>query len=236
MQANKSHAPAEAGFSLIELVIAMGVTVLVMGIAATLLGSTVNIRAREDRRSDALADARRSLSAMAREIGNAGYNTGGNGLVAANSGLNSIRVLSDLDRFGGGGSPGATSSPDEDVLYQLVNDAQGQSYITRVDVNSVINRMTVVANRIDALNIRYYDRRVTYTPDPNLNNCDITNVTDAAGTAQAEVTPAQASYVVISLCVQLPAVGSPGSPGHQPASRAQLTSDVQLRNAAPGSY
>jgi hypothetical protein len=36
---------------------------------------------------------------------------------------------------------------------------------------------------------------------------------------------------VMALCVQLPAVGRPGSTGYQPASRVQLTTDVALRNA-----
>jgi hypothetical protein len=42
--------------------------------------------------------------------------------------------------------------------------------------------------------------------------------------------PESAGYVVISVCVQLPAVGTYGQRGYQPASRVQLVSDATLRN------
>lgn len=233
----------EAGFSLLELVIAMGLMVFVMSAAAALIGSAVNIRSREDRRSDGVADVRRSLNAMTREIGNAGYELPpglpGNGIVAADSNSSQIRVVSNLDKFSTapGATPSAVASPDEDVLFRLINDAtNNESYILRFDVNADVNATTVLANRIDAMVIHYFDRRVTYTPGQCGQQNDITNVRNSAGAAQAEVTPGLATYVVISVCVTLPQVGAPGAPGYQPASRSQLISDVMLRNASASSY
>jgi hypothetical protein len=91
----------------------------------------------------------------------------------------------------------------------------------------------VLANRIDSIVLRYYDEKVTYdtTFDAVTGDCDITNVTNAAGSAEAEVAPSAAIYIVIAVGTTLRPVGAPGSPGYQPESRVQLTSDVVLRNA-----
>ena len=243
MKKNQQRANSEAGFSLIELMIAMGVTVLVMGIAASLIASAVHVRAREDRRTDALADVRRALATMTREIGNAGFELppafAGNGIVLANSNATQIRVISNPDRLSTdpAASPGSPTSPDEDVFYQWVNDAaNNQSYILRFDPNSFIAGTTVLANRVDSFVIRYYDRRVTYQAGTCQQGIDPATVRNSAGNLQAEVAPDRATYVVIAVCVQLPPVGTPGSPGYQPPSRTQLISDVQLRNANAVNY
>jgi type II secretory pathway pseudopilin PulG len=248
MKRDVTRRGGEAGFSLLELMIAMGMTVMVLGLASALIASAVNVRAREDRRTDALSDVRRTLNTMTREIGNAGYGLPagmpGNGIVAANSNSGQIRVLSNPDRFNTapGATPAGPYGPDEDVIYRFVDDpANDQSYILRFDVNSVITQTTVLANRVDSMAIHYFDRRVTYQPGGcavagGVATGDITNVLNSSGLAQTEVAPAQAKYLVISACVSLPQIGSAGSPGFQPASRTQLISDVQLRNAQADSY
>ncbi|MFN2482504.1 MAG: type II secretion system protein J [Pyrinomonadaceae bacterium] len=240
---SQRRAKGEAGFSLLELIIAMGLTVIVLGVSTALLASAVRVRAREDRRSDAIAEVRRALNTMTREISNAGYqlpaNRAGNGIVAANSNSTSIRVVTNPDRFSTapGATPDYASSQDEDVIYRWVDDpASDQSYILRYDVNSTIQRTTVLANRIDSFIIRYYDRRVTYQAGTCQQGINTATVLNSAGAVQAEVPPAQATYVVIATCVQLPAVGTPGSEGYQPPSQTQLISDVQMRNAAATSY
>jgi hypothetical protein len=81
------------------------------------------------------------------------------------------------------------------------------------------------------LTFRYYDEKVTYDTTVNADGtCDITNVLNAAGTAEAEVSPSAAKFIVIAVGVTLPSVGTPGADGYQPASQVQLTSDVVLRN------
>lgn len=228
----------QAGFSLMELVIALAVTVVITGLSVSLLTSSFHLRAREDRKSDAIAAVRHTLSTMTREIGNAGYGLVGtlptNGIVAADSNANSIRILSNADRYQGGASPDAPASPDEDVIYRFVNaDASGQHYVVRFDVNSPTNNTTVLVNGIDSFILRYYPQKVVYTT----GNCDIADVRDAAGgNVVGEVSPDQATYVVITACAELPAVGSVGADGYQPATVQQLTSDVQMRNATISAY
>ncbi|HEY9284222.1 MAG TPA: type II secretion system protein [Pyrinomonadaceae bacterium] len=233
----------ERGFSLLELVISMGLTVVVMSLAAQLIASGVHIKAREERRIDAVADVRRALNAMSREISNAGYGLPAglpaNGIVEADSDTTQLRLLSNSDAFSteAGATPDSVTSPDEDVILRLVDDgATGQSYIMRFDVNSAVAGYSVLANRIDSMSIRYFDRRVTYSPGRCEDGIDAASVRDAAGNALAEVPPSRAKYLVIAVCVTLPAVGTPGAPGHQPPSSTQLISDVQLRNAQGASY
>jgi prepilin-type N-terminal cleavage/methylation domain-containing protein len=217
---NKSHISSrQSGFSLLELVIGMAITLVIVTIASTLLASSFAIRGRENQRSSAIADAQRALNTMSREIANAGYGLSTNGIVAGDSGLTQIRVRSDLDLSG------ATSASGEDLKYVLVNDANG-SFIVRMDLQPS-QTTGLIANRIDGLAIYYYDRRVTYT----IGNGVITNVLNSVGAAQAQVTPDAAKYIVIVVRVALPAVGTPGSPGYQPSSATQLVSTVTLRNA-----
>src|SRR5216110_1705893 len=99
---NKSHtnSHSESGFSLMELVVSLGIMVLLMTAASVLLASSFAIRSRENQRSAAIADAQRALNMMSREIANAGYGLSTNGIVAGDSGLTQIRVRSDLDLSG----------------------------------------------------------------------------------------------------------------------------------------
>jgi len=214
------------GFSLLELVVAMGITILLAGLASMLLAGSFSTRARENQRTEALADTQRGLNLMTREIANSGYGLTDNGLVAADSGLSSIRVRSNLNAASGETTSASTSDRDEDVKYLLFTES-GNSYIVRLDVNSAAQEM-VLANRVDALKFRYYADKVTY----QASDCDITNVRDSYGNPVGEVAlKSGARYVVLSICVNLPAVSSPGAPGYQPSSSVQLVSDIALRNS-----
>lgn len=214
------------GFSLLELIIAMTITIAVLGLAATLLASSFNVRARENQKTDALADAQRAVNIMTREIANAGFGLTNNGLVEADSTATTIRIRSNLNAFDSQTTSSSISDRNEDVKYSLYT-AGGDSYIVRLDIGTQ-NQTTVLANRVDTLNIRYFPSKVTYTASGS--NCDIS-------TTSPQVTlKSETKYIVISVCVELPAKGAPGSPGYQPVSRVQLVSDVYLRNADIGNY
>ena len=222
---------SDAGFTLAELMIAMTVTLVLVGLASALLAGSFSIRTRENQKTEALADTQRGLNLMTREIANSGYGLTGNGLVAADSGLTSIRVRANLNASAGETTSSSAMDRDEDIKYFLYTDSNN-SYIVRLDVNTAAQQM-ILANRVDALNIRFYADKVTYTT----GTCDITNVRDSYGNPVGEVAQkAGAKYVVISLCVQLPAVSQPGAPGYQPPSRVQLISDIALRSAEFFSY
>ena len=83
---------ASGGFSLLELLIAMVITMALMTAASTLLANALRVRSRENQKSDALADTQRALNIMSREVANAGFNLNSNGIVAADSGANALRI------------------------------------------------------------------------------------------------------------------------------------------------
>jgi type II secretory pathway pseudopilin PulG len=218
------------GFSLLELIIAMVITMALMTAAASLLANALRVRSRENQKSDALADTQRALNIMSREIANAGFNLTGNGIVAADSGLNEIRVRSNLNRYDYDASVTAASRDNvqdtgEDITY-FINTADNTMYLARHDPFGTGS--TVLANRIDGMNIHYFADKVTYTAPAG--GSDIT------GASAAEVSPSSAKYIVIAISVTLDAVGQPGSPGYQPPYSVLLCSDVTLRNTDLWSY
>lgn len=239
-QTNKKN---QAGFSLMELLVSLTITLVVMSIAVTMLARTLNVRARENEHVDELGDVQRALNIMSREIANAGFNLTGNGIVAADSGAQRIRIRANLNKFNttdgftpeakrgiGEGQPGEDKG--EDVTY-FVNTADKTNYLARWD-EFATSKKTVLANRVDTIGFYYFDQKVTYTQDPP--NCQITSPLNDAGAAQGEVTPENAKFVVIVVCIGTPEVGTKGSPGYQPKYRTLLISDVALRNSRLNKY
>ncbi|HEV8431584.1 MAG TPA: prepilin-type N-terminal cleavage/methylation domain-containing protein [Pyrinomonadaceae bacterium] len=219
------------GFSLLELLIAMVITMALMTAASTLLANALRVRSRENQKSDALADVQRALNIMSREVANAGFNLSNNGIVS-DSGPNRLRIRANLNRFMVD-DPSLTTTQretaqdsNEDITYYL-NDVDQTRYLARYDLYG--NGGTVLANRIDSMNFHYFDQKVTYTAAPG--DDDITSV------SAVEVTDVtRAKYIVIAVSVTLDAVGTPGSPGYQPPYSVLLCSDVTLRNADLWSY
>ncbi|HEX8491624.1 MAG TPA: prepilin-type N-terminal cleavage/methylation domain-containing protein [Pyrinomonadaceae bacterium] len=155
-----------AGFSLLELLIAMTITLLVMTAASTLLTTSLRTRTRENRRSEALSDAQRAISLMSREIGNSGYGLIDNGIVVNDSGQTAVRIRANINSIGEQplppGPPLATDDADEDVtyVYQAANEA-----IVRYDRNAGVN--TVLARPVNLFRVRYLDSADVETAIPN---------------------------------------------------------------------
>jgi Tfp pilus assembly protein PilW len=228
----------DRGFSLLELLIAMTITIIVVGLASTLLAQSLNIRVKANQNSDSLADVQRALNIMSREIANAGFNLDNNGIVAADTGTDAngnstLRIRANLNKFSTTASSAARNGigtvgedQDEDLTY-FVYPTSNTNLLARFDANIIAGgNSTVLANRLDSLHIHYFSQAVTY----NTTGCDI------SGASATEVTPAVAKYVVLAVCVQLPAVATPGAPGYQPANNVLLVSDVALRNSNLTSY
>ena len=155
-----------AGFSLLELLIAMTITLIVMVAASTLLTTSLRTRTRENRRSDALSDAQRAINLLSREIGNSGYGLIDNGIVVNDSGQTAIRIRANINSIGEQPVPPgphlATDDPDEDVtyVYQAANEA-----IVRYDRNAGVS--TVLARPVNLFRIRYLDNADVETAIPN---------------------------------------------------------------------
>ncbi|MBA3767110.1 MAG: prepilin-type N-terminal cleavage/methylation domain-containing protein [Acidobacteria bacterium] len=136
----------EAGFSLLELLIAMTVTLMMMTAATTLLTSSVGTRARENRRSDALADAQRALNIMSREIANSGFGLSNNGIVATDVNFNKIRIRANINN-----TNDTTNDQDEDITF--IYQPPPVASIVRFD--RVTNSTTVLANNITSFTLTY---------------------------------------------------------------------------------
>ncbi len=216
---------SSGGFSLLELLIAMGITITLMTAASTLLANALRVRTRENQKSDALADTQRALNIMSREIANAGFNLTNNGIVAADSGAHAIRVRSNLNGFTSDATNNEVIDSGEDIRY-FVNVADTTMYLVRHDEYG--NGSTVLANRIDKMSIHYFDQKVSYTAPAGGDD-----ITDISAT---EVTPDKAKYIVIAVAVTLDEVGTPGSPGYHKEYSVLLCSDVVLRNTSLWSY
>lgn len=217
---------SQRGFSLIELLIAMTVTVVIACIASTLVAQSFRLRAREDARSDAIADAQRALNIVSREIANSGFGLLDNGVVPGDTGQGSIRFRANLNAYtrddAGNAVSGSdsVSDRDEDIKYTMYNDdAANRHYLVRYDaiLGAVDQRegTTVLANRLDSFRLQYFDSAGA--------ELDVTTTPSAVISAWK---------VRVTVGVILPAQGQPGSPGYQPESTIDLVSDVVLRNAS----
>jgi type II secretory pathway pseudopilin PulG len=211
----------EAGFSLIELIVAMGVTLVIMGLASSLASQSFNVQTRESQRSTALADAQSALNLVTREITNAGYGLKSNGIYTEQSDDETITVLSDFDMDD-------TWDKDEIITFRLdENPDTGAISLVRLTLNApgaAETSGTVLAESVDNFQVNYFSERVDY----KTGECSL-ELDDAS--AAAVTTPDKAQYVVLVLCATLPAVGAEGHEGYQPASRVQLASDATLRNS-----
>jgi type II secretory pathway component PulJ len=239
MRNRKSSVKETAGFSIFELVIAMTITLFLMGMASALIASAFSTRRRQDQHTDALADVQRGLNIMSREIAISGFNLSNNGIVIGDSDGSSIRIRANLNKYDTSASMTARSGisvagedKGEDVKYFL-NDAGFTKYLVRYDryAQQIPQDQTtsVLANRINDIRFHYFAQRVTY----NTTNCDISNPSQPE---LATTNLTQATYVVIGLCVRLDAFGAPGTSGYQPAKNVLLVSDVALRRANLRTY
>ncbi len=217
---------SQTGFSLIELLIAMTVTIVIAGIAANLVAQSFRMRSREDARSDAIADAQRALNIVSREIANAGFGLIDNGIVPGDTGPGSIRFRANLNAYTRDSSgnavagAGSVTERDEDIKYMMYNDdAANRHYLVRYDaiLGALDQRegTTVLANRLDSFVLQYFDSSG--------------NELNVAADPSAAIS---AWKIRITVGVVLPEQGRPGSPGYQPESTLNLVSEVVLRNSS----
>ena len=162
-----------SGFSLIELLITMGIMLIALGIVSTILGRAMSVRARESSTADALATARAAISVVSREISNSGFGlyqagtrSGSNGIVTQESDDHRIRVRANLFNSGGTATtPGPTTleinRPGEDVTYFF---DPGTLSIVRHDPHGIEispgvfgPQTSVVVNKISNVTFQYYD-------------------------------------------------------------------------------
>ncbi len=88
------------GFSLIELIMSMALTLIILGIAVGAFTGALGSRERETSRTDALTSAQAALNIMSREIGNAGFGLTSNGIVYGDSNDKQIHFRANVENTG----------------------------------------------------------------------------------------------------------------------------------------
>lgn len=149
---NRRENKKSAGFSIVELLIAMTITLVVLGLASNLFSKSFSTRQRESSKTDALTAAQAALNVISREISNSGYGLITNGIVLADSNKQKLHILSNTTN-----SNNNVTDPREDVTYFF--DSTSQS-ILRYDVNgNGVNspQTSIIINRISSVNFRYFD-------------------------------------------------------------------------------
>lgn len=134
------------GFSLIELVLAMGLTLVILGVAVATFSSALGSRSREAGTTDAITSTQAALNLMSREIGNAGFGLDNNGIVYGDTNAKKLRVRSNVVN-----NDAATDDPDEDITYYW--DSEKQS-VVRFD--EATDLTSGVINSVSDVNFTYY--------------------------------------------------------------------------------
>jgi prepilin-type N-terminal cleavage/methylation domain-containing protein len=206
------------GFSLLELLIAMVMLLLLMGIVSSLLARSLSVRARERSRTDALTSAQAALNVLSREIANGGFGLAvasdpriaSNGIITADSNASQIHIRSNFNNIGPRvytvtDTVMATRDPGEDITFFY--DATTKS-ILRYDPNDTPTTSSIV-NRVSNVSFKYFDYVAT-----NSTGTEVTTPTNNTGRIQ------------ITINVNLdPVYGQPNP------SNVTFTSDVTLRNS-----
>jgi prepilin-type N-terminal cleavage/methylation domain-containing protein len=205
----------ESGFSLIELVIAMTVMLIMMGVASTLFSKSLSTRLRESRTADALTSAYAALNVMSREIGNGGFGLlnpasglASNGIVLADSNDQQIHIRSNFTNvvpYTDPNAPGQTNDPGEDVTYYFEPTTKS---IVRYDPHATPTT-SVVVNKISNVRFSYFDYVTS-------GSAGVPNVVPTAATGR----------IVITVTVELDPVQ--GQPNPQAIT---FSSEVNMRNS-----
>jgi prepilin-type N-terminal cleavage/methylation domain-containing protein len=190
------------GFSLIELIVSMSLTLIILGVAVTVFSSALSTRERESSKTDGITSTQAALNIMLREIGNSGFGLKTNGIVTADSNDKQLHIRANIVN-----NDSATDDAGEDITYYW--DSTSQS-VVRYD--AVSGSRSGIINRVSDVDFVYYD----YDPVTNTLNSTPSSTPDAINT----------SRVTIILKVNLPDVV--GQPSGQIVT---VKSDVTLRNS-----
>ena len=196
------------GFSLIELIMSMALTLIILGIAVAAFSGALGSRERESSRTDALTSAQAALNIMSREIGNAGYGLTSNGIVYADSNSNQIHFRANVENTGS--SRLVTDLAGEDVTFYCENcNGTTSGSVVRYDV---VAGTSGIINRISDVDFTYYN----YVYDPITRVVTVTPGAPGPNTGRVNIV-----LKVILADVQ-----------GQPTNRIErLSSDVTLRNS-----
>lgn len=142
----KHKLSSEQGFSLVELIASMTLTLAVLGVAIATYAGALSTREGENSRTDALTSAQAAINIMTREIANAGYGLTYNGIDLSDSNAQRLHLRANILN-----NDYTTDDADEDVTFYY--DQQSQS-VLRFDPTTGTSG---VINRISQVRFEYFD-------------------------------------------------------------------------------
>ncbi|NNF00217.1 MAG: hypothetical protein HKN25_14455 [Pyrinomonadaceae bacterium] len=138
---------SEMGYSLIELIGALVLTLVILSIAVTVFTAALGSRLRETGNTDAVTSAQAALNVMSREIGNSGYGLSTNGIVFADTNRKKLRIRANINN-----QNNQTDTAGEDV--QFFYDSASQS-VVRYDRNT--GTVSGMINQVSDVDFIYTD-------------------------------------------------------------------------------
>jgi prepilin-type N-terminal cleavage/methylation domain-containing protein len=194
-----------AGFSMIELMIAMTIMLGLLALVSGLIARALSTRQFESSRTDALTSSQAALNVISREVANSGYGIiengdASNGLILNDCTSKRLHLRANVDN-----NNLTTTEPGEDVTYFF---DEATDSIVRYDPND-IPQISGVVNRVSEVTFQYFD------------------YTGSSSTPTVRTTPtSDTGRVRINVTVYLEAVQ--GQPKDQ---KVTFTSDITLRNS-----
>lgn len=178
-----SDKPGIKGFSLIELIFSMVLTLVILGIAVATFSAALRSRERESSKTDAITSTQAALNIMSREIGNSGFGLKTNGIVLSDSTAKRLHIRANVVN-----NNLETNDQGEDITFYW--DSVSQS-VVRYDAFD--GSTAGIINRVSDVDFIYYN----YAPD---------------GTITFPNAGADTARINIALKVTLPAVqGQPSN-------------------------
>ncbi len=165
---NKTEA---SGFSIVELLIAVTIMIVVLGLVGSLLSQSLSTR-----HTDALTSAQAALNVMSREIANSGYGLTSNGIVTADSNQQQLHFISNVAN-----NNAVLTNRYENVTYFF---DPVTSSILRHDANgdgTAAPQTSIIINRISNVNFLYFN----YTGS---NSAPTSSTTPSSSTGRVRVT------------------------------------------------
>jgi prepilin-type N-terminal cleavage/methylation domain-containing protein len=143
------NCPAERGYSLVELILAMVITLIILGVAVTTFSSALGSRARESSKTDGITSAQAALNIMSREIGNSGYGLrSDNGIVLADSTDKRLHFRANINN-----SNSVLTDPGEDITFFW--DSGSQSVVKYDAYNG--GSTSGIVNQVSDVSFIYYN-------------------------------------------------------------------------------
>ena len=147
----------EEGFTLIEIVIGLAISLILMGVAVSIFNVQRKSYSTQEQITEMQQNVRAAMDMMIREIRMAGYDPTESGFVGIGTNTTTLlQILADLD---GNGTSTATN---EDITYRYYN-ATDVTYPREIKRKTGGGGFQPLAENIDGCNFLYYDGNVIAT-------------------------------------------------------------------------